>query len=461
MKENYDVIIVGAGPAGIFAAYELCLRDPKLQVLLLDKGKTIEQRVHPKQGEKRSITTGFGGAGAFSDGKFNITEEFGGWLQDYLSNEKVLELIKYVDSIYIKFGAPHEITNPYTDEVRDIERKGYGVGLKLLRANVRHLGTEVNTTIMKNMSDYMSKIMDIQMSTEVKDIIVDHETCMGVILKDGTKIYGKNVIIVPGREGSVWLEGVLKPKGIAFVNNQVDMGVRVETNDVIMEKINKSLYEGKFVYRSSCGLVVRTFCSNPSGHVVIENAHDGIKLVNGHSYRDPKLGSTNTNFALLVSHEFSEPFNEPNEFASEIALLANKLANDSVIVQKYGDIIKGRRTNAKRLAEGFVIPTLKTATPGDLGLILPYNTMKSIIEMLEALDHITPGIANEHTLLYGVEAKFYSARPQTNGHFETAIHHLYIGGDGAGVTRGLAQAGANGVYIASCILKGKVGVSND
>lgn len=452
MRENYDVVVVGAGPAGIFACYEMSLKNPRLKILLLDKGKPIDERERPKNGEKRSITSGFGGSGAFSDGKFNITEEFGGWLQDYMSGARVLELIKYVDNIYLKFGAPKEITNPYTEEVRDLEREGYAFGLKLLRASVRHLGTERNVQIMKNMADYLAKKIDIAMETEAVDIIEENNECRGVVLKDGRKIFARRVVIVPGRSGSFWLETLLKKYGIRFVNNQVDMGVRVETNDVIMEKINKILYEGKFIFRSSCGLEVRTFCSNPSGHVVMENA-DNIKLVNGHSYRDSKLGSDNTNFALLVSHKFSEPFNEPNEFASEIAHLANLLANNNVIVQKYGDIKKGRRSTLRRIEEGFVSPTLKTATPGDLGLILPYNTMKSIIEMLEALNHITPGIANEHTLLYGVEAKFYGARPATNERFETAIKNLYIGGDGAGITRGLAQAGANGVFIADCILQ--------
>ncbi len=237
-----------------------------------------------------------------------------------------------------------------------------------------------------------------------------------------------------------------------MLNNQVDIGVRVETNDVIMDEINEHLYEGKFIYNASVGTKVRTFCSNPSGHVVIEN-QSGTMLVNGHAFKDPSLGSKNTNFALLVSHSFNEPFTQPNQFAHDIAKLANKLTNGGVLVQKYGDILLGRRTTAKRLAEGFVKPTLVEATPGDLGLVLPYNTMKSIIEMIEALDHVTPGIASEHTLLYGVEAKFYSARPIVNKYFETQINNLFVAGDGAGLTRGLAQAGANGVWVARHIVE--------
>ena len=266
------------------------------------------------------------------------------------------------------------------------------------------------------------------------------------------KIDSKYVFMAAGRDGATWLQNICEEHGIKLTHNQVDVGVRVETNDVIMEEINKNLYEGKFVYRTSVGTEVRTFCSNPSGYVVVEN-HSGTILANGHAYRDPKLGSSNTNFALLVSHKFSEPFNKPNEYAHEVSRLANQLSCGSVIVQRYGDIKKGRRTTEKRLEEGFVKPTLKEAVPGDLGLVLPYNTMKSIIEMIEALDHVTPGIANEHTLFYGVEAKFYSARPVVNEYFETKVSGFYVGGDGAGLTRGLAQAGANGVWVARNIIK--------
>ena len=245
---------------------------------------------------------------------------------------------------------------------------------------------------------------------------------------------------------------VLKQHGLELYNNQVDIGVRVETSNIVMEEINNNLYEGKFIYNTSVGTKVRTFCSNPSGHVVIEN-HSGTMLANGHAFHDPKLGSKNTNFALLVSHTFSEPFNQPNEFAHEVSRLANKLSNGSVIVQRYGDIKRGRRTTYKRLKEGYTVPTLSEAVPGDLGLVLPYNTMKSIIEMIEALDNVTPGIANEHTLLYGVEAKFYSARPKVRDGFECEIDDLYVAGDGAGLTRGLAQAGANGIIVARHIIE--------
>ena len=399
-----------------------------------------------------SITSGFGGAGAYSDGKFNITSEFGGWLTDYLDNQEVEDVIHYVDELYLKHGATLDITDPTTEKIREIEKRGYAVGLKLLRAKVRHLGTEENLRIMTEMSNELKQHIDIAFKTTVKDILVTDKKVTGIVLENDEEIYADYVVLVPGRDGSKWLGKVFKKQGLELYNNQVDIGVRVETSNIVMDEINTNLYEGKFIYNTSVGTKVRTFCSNPSGHVVVEN-HSGTMLANGHAYHDPKLGSHNTNFALLVSHTFSEPFNEPNEFAHEVARLANKLSNGSIIVQRYGDIKRGRRTTVKRLKEGYTVPTLPEAVPGDLGLVLPYNTMKSIIEMIEALDHVTPGIANEHTLLYGVEAKFYSARPKVKEGFESEISGLYVGGDGAGLTRGLAQAGANGILIARAIIK--------
>lgn len=465
---KYDVILVGAGPTGIFAAYELMLKKPDLKVLLIDKGHNIYNRhcpIHDKKLDKCpvdkngvigckpscSITCGFGGSGAYSDGKFNITSEFGGWMTDYLPEEEVINLIKYVDNINLKHGAPTSITDPFTKEVYEIERKGIAVGLKLLRSEVRHLGTEVNLKVLANIYEEMKPHIDYVFEKAVKDIIVEDGTAKGIILEDGT-IYNANYVVLGvGRNGSEWLADTLTRYNVKFQNNRVDLGVRVETNDIVMDEINKNLYEGKFIYNTSVGTQVRTFCSNPSGHVVIEN-HNGVALCNGHSYNDSRLGSHNTNFALLVSQEFDQPFNDPNEYAYEISKLANKLANGSVIVQKYGDIKKGRRSTPKRISEGFVKPTLKEAVPGDLGLVLPYNFMKSLIEMTEALNYVSPGIASDHTLFYGVEAKFYSDRPIVNKEFETSIKNLFVGGDGAGITRGLAQAGANGVKIARVII---------
>ncbi|MCS7459589.1 NAD(P)/FAD-dependent oxidoreductase [Paenibacillus doosanensis] len=475
MSRRYDVIIVGAGPAGIFAAYELLLKAPHLKVLLMDKGHDIDSRrcpileekiklCPPPAGKKSyagclpacSITSGFGGAGAYSDGKFNITTEFGGWLTDYLAPSKVLELITYVDRLNLEHGAPDTITDPLTDVVRSIEQRGYAAGLKLLRAQVRHLGTEKNLEILQSINRHLKRHIDMMNKTEAADILTVKEDgrqrVKGVALANGEEIEADYVIVAPGRDGSAWLTDILKKRRIPMFNNQVDVGVRVETSDVVMQEINEHLYEGKFIFNTSVGTRVRTFCSNPSGHVVVEN-HSGVMAANGHAYKDPALGSANTNFALLVSHRFTEPFDKPNEYAREICKRANDLSSGGVIVQKYGDIIRGRRSTEGRIKEGFLEPTLKEAVPGDLGLVLPYNTMKSLIEMVEALDKVTPGIASEHTLFYGVEAKFYSARPKLTTQLESEIGGLYCGGDGAGVTRGLAQAGAAGIWIARSIVE--------
>ena len=465
--KKFDVIIVGAGPAGIYCAYELVEKNPELKVLLIEKGNDIFNRRCPVLEHKIakcpivrgvsgcqpacSITDGFGGAGAYSDGKFNITSEFGGWMTDYLPNDVVEGLINYADEINLKFGATSGITDPTTPEVVAIEKRAIAVGLKLLRAQVRHLGTEQNLEILKRLYRYLDDKITMVFKTKVTEVIIEGNDVKGIKTANEEYLADK-VVLAVGRDGAKWLSDICTSNGIRMTNNQVDVGVRVETNDIIMEEINRTLYEGKFLYKSSVGTTVRTFCSNPSGHVVVEN-HSGIMLANGHAYHDPKLGSKNTNFALLVSHKFSEPFDKPNEYASEVSMLANQLSMGSVIVQKYGDLKRGRRSNAKRISEGFVTPTLKEAVPGDLGLVLPYNTMKSIIEMVEALDHVTPGIASDHTLFYGVEAKFYSARPEVNDKFETKINGLYVAGDGAGLTRGLAQAEANGVWVARDIVK--------
>ncbi|GGG04849.1 NAD(P)/FAD-dependent oxidoreductase [Paenibacillus aceti] len=474
---KYDVIVVGAGPAGIFACYELTRKVPDWKVLLVDKGNDIYRRrcpileekiklCPPAAGRKEfagclpacSITAGFGGAGAYSDGKFNITTEFGGWLTDYLPPSKVLELIKYVDQINLEHGATTEITDPTTEAIKRIEQRGYAAGLKLLRAQVRHLGTEQNLEIMKSIYEYLQPRVDMLFKAEVEDIITEQrdgqQQVQGIVMKSGEIHEAEFVMLAPGRDGSVWLSDILKKRRLKMTNNQVDIGVRVETSDIVMREINENLYEGKFIFNTSVGTRVRTFCSNPSGHVVVEN-HTGVMAANGHAYKDPVLGSANTNFALLVSHKFTEPFDKPNEYAREICQRANDLSNGGVIVQKYGDILRGRRSTAVRISEGFLEPTLKEAVPGDLGLVLPYITMKSLIEMIESLDKVTPGIASEHTLFYGVEAKFYSARPKLSASLESEISGLFCGGDGAGITRGLAQAGAAGVWIARGMMEKK------
>ena len=466
---KYDVIIVGAGPSGYMCAYELANKNSDLKILLIDRGRNIYDRKCPvlehkidkcpinQKGYREcypacSITSGFGGAGAYSDGKFNITTEFGGWLTDYMDPDELMKIIKYVDDINLFFGATEILTNPDTPKVREIERRAMSVGVKLLRSKVRHLGTEENIKILIKIFESLKDKIDVRFSTQVKDIIVKDNKVNGVILENGEEILSDYVVLGVGREGSKWLNGLFEKYQVPMSQTQVDIGVRVECPNMVMEEINENLYEGKFLYKTSVGSTVRTFCSNPGGHVVVEN-YEGVMNVNGHSYNDPKLSSPNTNFALLVSHHFEEPFKKPNEYALKVSSLANQLACGSVIVQKYGDVKLGRRSTPKRIAEGFVRPTLKEAVPGDLALCLPYKTMRSIIEMIEVLDKITPGIATEHTLLYGVEAKYYSAHPQMSKQLEVdGIKNLYVAGDGAGLTRGLAQASACGVYIARNII---------
>ena len=466
---KYDCIVVGAGPSGYFAAYELIKKDPTLKVLLVEKGLDITKRRCPVLNHQLdkcpnnktrktcfpacSITSGFGGAGAYSDGKFNITTEFGGWLNEYMSNEELLDLINYVDSINLEFGATKEITDPTTPKVKEIELKAMSVGLKLLRSKVRHLGTEENIKILTRIYNYLLDKIDMMFSRMVEELIVEDGTIKGVILDKGERVEADYVVLGVGREGSKWLNDTFEKYQVEMTQNVVDIGVRVECPNLVMEEINKNLYEGKFIYSSSNGLIVRTFCSNPGGHVVMEN-YEGVVNINGHSYNDESLHSENTNFALLVSHHFSEPFKKPNEYALKVSSLANQLACGSVIVQRFGDILMSRRTTEKRLKEGFVNPTLKEAVPGDLTLCMPHKTMDAIVEMIKVLDKITPGIATEHTLLYGVEAKYYSAHPDITDKLEVKkIKNLYVAGDGAGLTRGLAQAGASGVYIARNIIE--------
>ena len=467
---KYDVIIVGAGPSGYMAAYEFATKRGDLKILLLDRGKNIYERKCPVLEHKLdkcpispkgyrecypacSITNGFGGAGAYSDGKFNITTEFGGWLTDYMEPDELMNIINYVDDINLSFGATKVLTNPDTPKVREIERRAMSVGVKLLRSKVRHLGTEENLKILSKIYEFLKDKVDMRFSARVTDIIIENNKVTGVKLDKDEVIEGEYVILGVGREGSKWLNELFEKYKIPMSQTQVDIGVRVECPNMVMEEINENLYEGKFLYKTSVGSTVRTFCSNPGGHVVVEN-YEGVMNVNGHSYADSNLSSNNTNFALLVSHHFEEPFKKPNEYALKVSSLANQLACGSVIIQKYGDIKLGRRSTPKRIAEGFVRPTLKEAVPGDLALCLPYKTMRSIIEMIEVLDKITPGIATEHTLLYGVEAKYYSAHPLMSNQLEVeGIKNLYVAGDGAGLTRGLAQASACGIYIARNIIK--------
>lgn len=456
MESKFDVAIIGSGPAGIFAAYEFVLKKPNLKVALIEAGKDIYKRSCPIAEKKVehcinckpcSIMRGFGGAGAFSDGKYNFTAQFGGWLNEYLSDEQVLALIDYVDKINMQYGAPTEV---FSTENSSIGKKAIGCGLHLLDAKVRHLGTENNLKMLQAIYEYLKAKVTLLFNTTVTDI-VNEEKGFTLKLESGKQIKSEYLIAAPGRAGSEWFTEQCKVLGLELLNNQVDVGVRLEIPANIFEHITDEVYEAKLVYRTKqYGDLVRTFCMNPKGYVVAENT-DGIVTVNGHSFRDEKLHSKNTNFALLVSNKFNEPFNEPHQYGKRIASFSNMLGG-GVLVQRFGDLIKGRRTNEHRLSQSFTKPTLK-ATPGDLSLVLPKRHLDNIIEMIYTLDKIAPGMANDDTLLYGVEVKFYSSRLNLSKTLETKIKNFFAIGDGAGVTRGLSQAGASGVYVARTILE--------
>ena len=458
MNKNYDVVIIGAGISGIFAGYELTKLNPKLKVLMLEQGHDIFKRNCPTIGNKIKdcvkcktcdIMRGFGGAGAFSDGKFNFTTEFGGWLNDYLPDGEVMKLIDYVDKVNMEFGATDEVFSTYSAEAKAIEKRALENDLHLLQASVKHLGTENNLEILKRLYNYLTERLEMQCNTQVKQIAQHNEDYI-VTLRDGTELQCKYLIAAPGRSGAEWFAQQCKDLNLNLINNQVDIGVRVELPAKVFEHITDVVYESKLLYRTKqYGDIVRTFCMNPYGHVVSENV-DGIITVNGHSYTDPSLRSENTNFALLVSNRFTQPFNEPYQYGKRIASLSNMLGG-GVLVQRFGDLIKGARTNAHRLGQSFTHPTLK-ATPGDLSLVLTKRHLDNIIEMIYALDKIAPGTANYDTLLYGVEVKFYSSRLELTSQLETKLTNMFAIGDGAGVTRGLSQASASGVLVARTIV---------
>jgi uncharacterized FAD-dependent dehydrogenase len=458
MKKNvYDVVIIGCGTAGIFAGYELNRLHPDMDILMLEQGRDIYHRSCPIVEKKTAtcincpscaIMSGFGGAGAFSDGKYNFTTEFGGWLSDYLDTDDIMSLIEYVDSINVNFGATTKRFSTDSPEAREISRKALSHDLHLLDAAVKHLGTENNKLILTRIYDYLNERVEIVCNAPVTGIEATSDGYR-TILSDGRAVECKYLIAAPGRSGAEWFASQCRNLDLQLINNQVDIGVRVELPARIFEGITDIVYESKFLYRTKqYGDLVRTFCMNPYGYVVAENV-DGIITVNGHSYTDPSLRSANTNFALLVSNRFTKPFNEPYQYGKRIASLSNMLGG-GVIVQRFGDLIKGKRTNEHRLAQSFTRPTLK-ATPGDLSLVLTKRHLDNIIEMIMALDKIAPGTANYDTLLYGVEVKFYSSRLELSNKLETVRPNFFAIGDGAGITRGLSQAAASGVHVARVI----------
>ena len=453
---NYDVIIIGAGPGGIFAAYELMQQKPTMRVAVFEAGHALDKRHCPIDGDKIkscvsckscSIMSGFGGAGAFSDGKYNITNDFGGTLYEYIGRQKALELMKYVDTINMSHGG--EGTKMYSTAGTDLKKVCLQNKLKLLDASVRHLGTDVNYVVLKNLYDEMKDHMDFFFDTPVEKIQVKEDGYL-VSTKDAEYACKKCIVSV-GRSGSKWMETVCEDLEIPTKSNRVDIGVRVELPAVIFSHLTDELYESKIVYRTEkFEDNVRTFCMNPYGIVVNENTN-GIVTVNGHSYDSPDLRTENTNFALLVAKHFSEPFKDSNGYGESIARLSNMLGG-GVIVQRFGDLVRGRRSNQKRIEEGLVTPTL-SATPGDLSLVLPKRILDGIIEMIYALDKIAPGTANDDTLLYGVEVKFYNMEVELDENLQSRYPGLYIIGDGSGVTHSLSHASASGVYVARHILE--------
>ena len=453
---KYDVIIVGAGPAGIFSALEITEKT-KLSVLMLDRGPDINQRKCPASRgfecvncEPCLLLSGWGGAGAFSDGKLTLSTEVGGWLNQYVSQEELEKLVNHVDEIYLKFGATEHSYGEDLEKIDEIERKASLAGLKLIRQKIRHMGTERCAQTLKKMRQELNGKVDFRPKTDIKGLIVKGDAVEGVETVNGEKFFGKYVIVAPGRSGAEWLQAEAQALGLKTLNNPVDVGIRVEVLASVMEELTSTLYEPKLIYYSkSFDDQVRTFCVAPYGEVITES-YNGVLTVNGQSYAERK--TENTNFAILVSTSFTEPFKEPIAYGKYLARLSNLLSG-GVIIQRLGDLQSGRRSTPERIARSVVNPTLKNATPGDLSFVLPYRYLADIREMLEALDKIAPGINSRDTLLYGIEVKFYSSRLQLSNTLETKIHNLFTIGDGAGVTRGLIQASASGLIVAREIIR--------
>ena len=448
---KYDVIIIGAGPGGIFAAYELVKIAPELKVAVFESGNPLEKRKCPIDGKKVksciscktcAIMSGFGGAGAFSDGKYNITNDFGGTLYEYIGKDTAIELMRYVDQINVRYGG--EGTKMYSTAGTKFKKLCMQNKLKLLDASVRHLGTDINYIVLENMFEELKEKVEFHFNCHVDNVEL-MDGGYRISTKEGVSKCDQCIVSV-GRSGSKWMEKICEGLDIPTRSNRVDIGVRVELPAVIFSHLTDELYESKIVYRTEkFEDKVRTFCMNPRGIVVNENTN-GIVTVNGHSYEDPEKQTENTNFALLVEKHFSEPFKDSNGYGESIARLSNMLGG-GVLVQRFGDLIRGRRSTQERIEEGFVRPTL-AAAPGDLSLVLPKRILDGIVEMVYALDKIAPGTANDDTLLYGVEVKFYNMEVKLDEHLETRHKGLYVIGDGSGVTHSLSHASASGVYVA-------------
>lgn len=456
--KHYDIGIIGGGISGIMCAYELVKHKPDLEICIFERGNSILNRRCPLTENKTekcikcpscAIMEGFGGCGSFSDGKYNFTTEFGGWLNEYISSEEVMDLIEYMDKILVEFGATTKRFTTKSPKAKELRKIALQNDLHLLQAEVKHLGTENNLKIMTNIYNDLKDKINIRHQTEILGISQENTD---YLLTTANEQYScSHLISAVGRVGSEWFTEQCRKLEINLTNNQIDLGVRVELPYEIFSHITDEVYEAKLHYHTKkYNDLVKTFCMNPKGHVVTENTI-GVLTVNGHSYSDEALKSENTNFALLVSNKFTSPFNEPLKYGKYIATLSNMLG-DGVILQRFGDLVKGRRTNEKRMKKSFTNPTLTSANAGDLGLVLPKRYLDNIIEMIYSLDNIARGTANYDTLLYGVEVKFYSARPELNDRLETRYPNFYAIGDGAGITRSLSQAAASGIYVARNIL---------
>ena len=451
--EKYDIIVVGAGASGVFMSYELAKLDIDARVLVLDKGGKLEERICPiKKGVTKNcvkcnpchIMNGYGGAGTLSDGKYNITTQFGGDLHNYVGVDKAMELMEYVDEVLCSMGGAD--AKLYSTASSELKTECLRNNLHLLEAKVRHLGTDRNVRILAKMFDYSSEKIEMKFRTTIADVVREPDDTFTVVTDKGEQYNCKDLVLATGRSGSKWISSICDKMGIEQKKNRVDIGVRVELPAEIFKHITDDVYESKIVYKTDkYNDMVRTFCMNPYGEVVSENTN-GIVTVNGHSYDAPELHTDNTNFALLVSNHFTEPFDDSNEYGESIAKLSNMLGG-GVLLQRFGDLVKGRRSSERRMLKCFTRPTLQ-ATPGDLSLVIPKRQLDNIIEMIYALDKIAPGTANEDTLLYGVEVKFYNSVVKVDENLETKVPGLYALGDGSGVTHSLSQASASGVYVA-------------
>lgn len=456
----YDVVIIGAGPAGIFTALEMIKKGCKKKILMVEKGHSIENRTCPKEKMKKcmncnpcNITTGFSGAGAFSDGKLSLSYAVGGDFPDLIGTEKAQDLINYTDNIYLEFGADEHIEGVSQEEkVKDIRKRAIQAGLKLVDCPIRHLGTEKAQIIYGEIEKYLlAHDVEIRFGYQCYDIILEESVCKGVVIEklDGTgqeTILAENIVIATGRRGADWLEKICAKYDIAHKPGTVDIGVRVEVRNEVMEEVNNVLYESKLIgYPKPFKNKVRTFCQNPGGFVSQENYDNNLAVVNGHSYKD--LKSKNTNLAILCSHNFTEPFNQPIEYAQKVGELTNMLGSGRILVQRYGDILEGKRTWQKELSQSNVQPTLVDAVAGDITAAMPYRAMLNIINFIQAVDHVVPGFAATETLLYSPELKFYSNKVKMTPDLETNVKNLYCLGDSSGWTRGLMMASVMGVFM--------------